>query len=202
MRLTLGLVIALFACKSDSEFKAPPAKPLPPPKDPINAIAKQPRTPTAAKTNFLELTIALPPSASMPIKEPLATSWTFKDSKLALKVTEFGDMASQTPLPPPPPASDKITYTATKEADGYILFTRNVDASGFKIEICRDLDPTAPPSTVCCVVEMTSDKPLEDINSLVAFGTEMCRSIKVKNRKVAPPAAEAPPPAPGSAAPT
>jgi hypothetical protein len=77
--LIVCVLFGAVACKSKSNPPAPPPKDNAAAKDQMHEIAKQPRTTTAGKTPFLEFTIDLPPSASMPIngEAPAVTSWTF-----------------------------------------------------------------------------------------------------------------------------
>jgi hypothetical protein len=193
--LVLG---SIAACKSKSDSSPPPAKDPPPDKpvaakDAIHEIAAQPRSAVTAKTGFLELMIDVPASASAPSKGDKVASFVFKDSKLDLQITEHSEQPSGwNPKGGPAPNIDsKVTRTTKDEAGAYVVVDRKDDATSFRVEYCRDLDQAEPPSGICCNVRLTSETALVDIDKLIAFGEEMCRSIKVTNRKL---------PAAGSAA--
>lgn len=159
----------------------------------MHEIAKQPRTTTAGKTGFLEFTIDLPPSASLPAKGPKVTSWWFADSKLALEVSEFGALPSDGGLKferARQLSASEGTKTIKEEPGAYLVAehrkaraTHGQDT--LRVEYCRDLDPSEPPSGICC--RMVA----EDTDDMAAFGEQVCRSIQVKNRKVVAPSASA-----------
>ena len=195
MQAYVVLMLTVVACKSESK-PAPakePATTQEPSKEQIHEIAKQPRTAIAGKTGFLEFTIDLPDTASRPLKGDRATTVTFKDSKLQLEVTELGELPSQSTMKggAAPNIDSKIERTLTEEAGGYLVVDRKADATNFRVEYCRDLDPAEPPSGICCRATLASATPLVDIDKLITFGEQLCRSIEVQNRKVPPPAGSA-----------
>jgi hypothetical protein len=183
--LALVLVLSSWACKSESKSAPPASKESgkeAPVQDAVYEIAKQPRTAIAGKTGFLEFTLDLPEAASRPLKGEQATSYTFKDSKLELEVKEVSVPPTDSKAGSPPNVDSKMKRTLKEEAGAYLVVDRMDDATAFELEYCRDLDPKQPPSGICCRAALRSATPLVDIDKLIAFGEQLCRSIKVQNR--------------------
>ncbi len=182
------MVLALTACESETKQKPGPPAPVVA-KEAALEIAKQPLTPMAAKTNFLELTIDLPAAASMPRKGDTKTSWDFKDSALVLELTEVNTMPTQDGWKdgPQPQKHENVTRTVTDEPGAYWVFDRKNDATGFRAQHCRDLDPKQPPSGIC-EVTFKSPTPVVDLDKVIAFASRVCPSIKLTNRTVPAPA--------------
>jgi hypothetical protein len=185
------VVLSLVACKSDSKSESKPT-PAPPPqgsasaaKEAAHDIASQPRTAIAGKTLFLEFTIEVPATATGPMKGETGTSWTFKDSALELLVAETSEIPTQSKakgsdLKPQP--DEKTTHKVTDDPTGYVVVNRKDDATGFVVRYCKDLDPAKPPSGICCNVSLKSETAIVDIDKLIAFGEQMCRTVKATNR--------------------
>jgi hypothetical protein len=177
------MLIAGTGCKSKSDRPPPPPKEAETAKDQMHEIVKQRLTTTAGKTRFLELTIDLPESASRAMVGPGVTSWTFKDSKLELQVSEVGGLATERSRRP---AGSDGTASVKEEDGAYLLVEHrrspaDSPSSRLTVEYCRDLDPNEPPSGICCRLSASYSDYADD---LTAFGEKVCRSIKVTNRKV------------------
>jgi hypothetical protein len=173
------MLIAGTGCKSKSD--PPPPKQAETASDQMHEIVKQRLTTTAGKTRFLELTIDLPESASRAMVGPDVTSWTFKDSKLELQVSEVGGLATERSKRP---AGSDGTVSVKEEDGAYLLVEHRrspAPSSRLTVEYCRDLDPNEPPSGICCRLSATYSDYADD---LTAFGEKVCRSVKVTNRKI------------------
>lgn len=191
--IALVLILAPIGCKSKAKQEPGPAT------DPgstasvdkVQDIAKEPRTAMAAKLGFLELTIEVPASASRPLVNKDLATWMFKDSKLAMRVQERSTPPSDDKLPgtkPPPTVDSKVTRKVVTEPGSWLVVDRADDAKRFEVEYCKDLDPAEPPSGVCCDVGYASEQPIVDLDKLIDFGTAMCKTLDVKNRKTVLPA--------------
>jgi hypothetical protein len=181
------MLIAGTGCKSKSDRPSPPPKEAETARDQMHEIVKQRLTTTAGKTRFLELTIDLPESASRAMVGPDVTSWTFKDSKLELQVSEVGGLATERSARP---AGSDGTVSVKKEDGAYLLVEHrrspalgkgDSPSSRLTVEYCRDLDPNEPPSGICCRLFANYADYADD---LTAFGEKVCRSMKVTNRKI------------------
>jgi hypothetical protein len=195
-------ILVVAGCKSKSNPEAPPPSPkkTETAKDPMHDIAKQPRTPATGKTAFLEYTIELPNWEVPATVEAQTKTWKLKSSKLAIEVSESGELPSDSGVASARrvqlPATEG-TRTVSEEPGAYwVVEHRKLpmgsasDPVTLEVEYCRDLDPKEPPSGICCKVTA------EEGDDMETFALNVCRSIQVKNRKTVVPAA----PPSGSAA--